>query len=334
MAAKILVDSGILNSGSEGEEIDFETFVEEYSDKLVDELFGSSMLTANMTPICNALLSMLTEEKIFSIPEDYDWSGSGKEDVKGFLTLGVVMMKYQDKLNDFSSLSDEELDELFDTLSEAMCSDLMRKNMNSLIVYLNDSGMFGSFKLEPLATDEEWTNDEIKNILKGLRIFIPLLKNEEGGDNDLIAKIFQLSEEDMDTVLNSHFLVINIVSNLYTYATDGGALEGFLCLDNIDKDSNLWYDEVRYGEIVRKGELRCLLENALKLFEGVNSFDDYTLLVENLIKSSDKPFASDPNITRQGCFAVNVFSKLLVLGRVAILSKSLKFSSNSSIFVK
>lgn len=282
LAAKVLVDSGVM---SESEEIDFEKFVNEYGDKLVDELFGSNMLTANMTPICNALLSMLTPEKIFTIPEDYDWSTSGKEDVKGFLTLGVVMMKFQDQMDDFSSLSDEELDELFNTLGDVMCSDLMRRNMNNLIVYLNDTGMFGSFKLEPLATDAEWTNDEIKNILEGLKIFIPLLTNEDGESNDLIAKIFQLNDEQIGTLLSSHFLVINIVSNLYDYASEGGALEGFLCLDNIEKDSSLWYDEVVAGEVVRKGELRCLLENALKLFEGVENFDDFNLLVENLIKN-------------------------------------------------
>lgn len=283
LAAKVLVDSGLLSSLDNGDEIDFEEFVEKHSEVLVDTLFKSEMLTSNMTPICNSLLTMLTSDKIFVIPEDYDWSKSGKEDVKGFLTLGVVMMKYQDKLNDLGSLSDDELDELFDTLGEAMCSELMRKNMNNLINYLNDSGMFGNFKLKALGNDDLWTDDEIKNIMSGIRIFLPLLTGENGESNDLLAKIFQLKEEDIDSLLKSRFLVTNIVENLYEYAQEGGMLEGFLCLDNISKDSQLWYDQIVNGQITTKGELRKLLVNALSLFEGVDNFDDFDSLIEILI---------------------------------------------------
>ena len=280
MAAKLLMDSGLLGTLSEGEEIDFEKFVNEYSDELVDTLFNSNMLTTNMTPICNSLLTMLTSEKLFVIPDDYDWSNSGKEDVKGFLTLGVVMMKYQEKLNDFSSLTEEELDELFDTLGEVMCSTLMRKNMNNLINYLNDNGMFGSFKIKTLDNDEDWTNEEIKNIMAGIKIFLPLLTDES---TDLLAKIFQLEEEDIDCLLKSRFLVSNIVENLYEYAQDGGALEGFLCLDNLPKDSTLWFDQISNGEITRKGELRKLLINAFGLFEGIDNFNDFDSMIETLI---------------------------------------------------
>ena len=279
MAAKILIDNGVIGGD---ENTDYSTLLanEELVNDLIDSIMKSNMLDKNITTVINSIVSMTVGDQIFTIHED-DWSINKADDIKALFKVVGKVIQYQDKLNDIKNMTHEELDDLFSAIGDALGSGVVSANIDSFVEYLNNQNMLGDFKLIGMGK-EYWTRDEIENMKEGIMLFVDMLIAE---DSNIASQIFQLADDErLDSLLKSRFLVLNIVANLYTFAGEGGDLSEFICLDNITKDSEDWFDVLdNEGNIVKKGELRLLLTNATKLFAGINDMSDNDKLIRTLI---------------------------------------------------
>ena len=279
MAAKILIDNGVIG-GDENTDYSQLLANEELVNDLIDSIMKSKMLDKNITTVINSIVSMTVGDQIFTIHEE-DWSLNKADDIKALFKVVGKVIKYQDKFSDIKSMTHEELDDLFGAIGDALGSGVVSSNIDSFVQYLNDQNMLGEFKLIGMGK-EYWTHDEIENLKSGIMLFVDMLIVE---DSNIMSQLFQLAEDErLDSLLKSRFLILNIVNNLYTFAGEGGELSEFLCLDNIDKDSEAWFDVLdNEGNIVKKGELRLLLTNATKLFKGISDMGDNDKLIRELI---------------------------------------------------
>ena len=280
MAGKILIDHKIIGGG---DETDYSQLLtdEDLVDELIDWIMQSNMLDKNITPVINAIIVMATGDKIIEIHEE-DWSENKATDIKSLFKAVGKVFKYKDKFGDLQSLTKEELEDLFGAVGDALTCGVVSANISQFIDYLNDQNLFEGFDL--VGMDKEyWTSDEAKYLKEGLMIFVDILMAD--GDTNIMAQFLQLTEsEKLDSLLKSRFLILNVVNNLYKLAGEGGELADFLCLDNIEKDSEKWFDVLdSEGNVVTKGELRLILNNASKLFNGINDFNDTEKLIRDLI---------------------------------------------------
>ena len=279
MAAKILIDHGLIGNK---EDADYSKLLadDELVGQLVDSIMKSNMLDKNITTVINAIIVLATGDKIIEIHEE-DWSANKADDIKALFKVVGKVFKYQDKFGDIKSLSQEELDDLFGAIGDALTCGVISANIGKFVDYLNEQNFLGDFVL--IGMDKEyWTQDEANYLKDGLMMFVDMLMAD---DSNIMSQLFQLAEDErLDSLLKSRFLILNIVSNLYKFAGDGGQLSEFLCLDNITQDSEDWFDTIdEDGNITKKGELRLLLTNAAKLFKGINDMGDNENLIRALI---------------------------------------------------
>lgn len=279
MAAKLLIDHGLIGKS---EETDYSKLLadDELVGQLVDSIMKSNMLDKNITTVINAIIVLAAGDKVIEIHEE-DWSENKADDIKALFKVVGKVFKYKDKFSDIKSMTQEELDDLFGAIGDALTSGIISSNIGTFVNYLNEQNFLGDFAL--IGMDKEyWTKDEANYLKEGLMMFVDMLLAE---DSNIMSQLFQLAEDErLDSLLKSRFLILNIVNNLYKFAGEGGQLSEFLCLDNIDKDSDAWFDVLdEEGNITKKGELRLLLTNAAKLFKGINDMGDNEVLIRSLI---------------------------------------------------
>ena len=279
MAAKLLIDHGLIGNAQEA---DYSQLLgdDELVGQLIDSIMMSNMLDKNITTVINAIIVLATGDKIIEIHEE-DWSANKADDIKALFKVVGKVFKYKDKFSDIKSLTQEELDDLFGAIGDALTSGIISANIGKFVDYLNDQNFLGDFILIGMEK-EYWTPEEAGYLKEGLMMFVDMIMAE---DSNIMSQLFQLAEDErLDSLLKSRFLILNIVNNLYKFAGEGGQLSEFLCLDNIDKDSEAWFDVIdEDGNITKKGELRLLLTNAAKLFKGINDMGDSEVLIRSLI---------------------------------------------------
>ena len=281
MAAKVLYDTGIINSltssSEEGvaQEIDYVKIIDDYGETIIDYLLDSKLISGNITPVSNAMITMFVGKDSFNIP-DINWQEEGKELLHGILKVTSVVLKYRDKFSDLPSLTDEELDEIFDILIDKVASnDIIKQNMNNAINYISglDSFKEMNIQLRTLDSDDDWTTEELTSIVNSLKIVLKLLTS---GEEFQVTKLFELKESDIDTILGSKFFVKVLVANLIEYAKDSNDLADYLVI-NLEENDARW-----------NNELDVILKILIKLMDGVTDLnDDITnKLVKNLTKLS------------------------------------------------
>ena len=279
MATKLLIDHGLIGGN---EETDYSQLLadEDLVNELVDSIMRSKLLDKNLTTIINSIIVMATGDKIIEIHEE-DWSSNKADDIKALFKVIGKVIKYQDKFSDIKSMTKEELDDLFGAIGDALTSGIISANIGNFVQYLNDQKIFGEFELIGMEK-EYWTKAEAEHLKDGLMIFVDMLM---ATDSNIMSQLFQLAESDkLDSLLKSRFLVLNIINNLYNFAGEGGALSEFLCLDNITRDSDKWFDVLdNEDNVTKKGELRLILTNAAKLFKGIDDMGDNDVLIRSLI---------------------------------------------------
>ena len=285
MAAKVLYSSGIadglLKKTEEGEEpvqVDYVKIIDENGEAFVDYLLDSKLVSNNITPVCNALITMFVYKDAFSIPE-IDWQTEGKTILKGILNIVSVALKYKDKINEISKLSDEELDEIFDVIKENIIdNEVIKSNMNNAIRYIESLDSFKELKIQlrTLDSDDDWTTDELDAIVESLKIFVKLLHTEEGEEFS-VTKLFTLTESDIDTFLKSKFFIKVLVANLIEYSKEGNQLEEYLAI-NMEESDPGWNNEIN-----------VIMKMLLKLMKDITDLEDEDItnkLVKNLTNLS------------------------------------------------
>lgn len=326
MAAKILVDAGIISTDEETTPDYVAALTDEkLVNDLIDAIMNSNLLDKNLTTVINSLMQLAVGESIIEINEE-DWSDNKAEDIKTLFNLFGKVFQYKDKFGDFESLSEEDLKDLFGAIGDALSCGIVSSNMNRLIEYLNAQNVFGDFQLRGM-DKQYWTKEEASYLSEGLMIFVDLLKAE---DSNIMTQFFQLTEnESIDSLLKSRFLVLNIAANLYIYAGDGGALNGFLCLDGIELDDEEWFDKLdKNGIVTEKGELRLILENSSKLFKDITDMGDNDQLINTLISNIA---TLSNNIGEEDDDIGKILESIVLTDTLAMFMKSLPERTNNVI---
>ena len=293
-AAKVVASTGVLwdmeNSIKTDGELDYTklyNIFNEVKDEVADNLVKSSLIVDNINAVAGYAIGSFMPELTLNL-DCVNWKQNGADELKKLFNVVNVVLKYGNKITkDFYSLTDDELDDICETIKHNIdTSILLQNNMNSLVELV--SGMDALKELGIVITPLEgaWTKEEIDSIFNTLKIVVKVMKNAEGGEGEgnLLLEILKLTEEDINEVLKSKFIVKNLAYNLVSMSQEGGALYQKVIV-NLDKDSELWYDEVVNGEIIRTGELRIILMNAIKLINGVEGFEDTDLLITQIIKN-------------------------------------------------
>lgn len=250
-------------------------------DELAESILTSPVLTSNLGAVCNFAINTFLPDANFDF-ECIDWNENGKEELKILFNTVNVLLKYGNKLiNDFSTLTTEEINEISDVLTNNISkSILLRENINELISIVNNNEAIKNAGFELVSLDkEEWTEEEIRSLFASLKIVVNMLKSSNEEEKDLLLEILKINSKDIDTFLSSKFITKNLVENLISLCKEGGRLYNYVIV-SMDRDDPRWYDN---GS--KNGQLRILLTNAIKLINGVESIEDLDALSNKIIKN-------------------------------------------------
>lgn len=247
-------------------------------DELSENLTKSSIIVDNINTVASYALSTFAPDMKLDF-NCVDWKNNGKEELDNLFNVLNVCLKHGNKItSDFYSLTDEEIDEIANVLKDNIGdSNLLKKNMNNIVSVVSNTESLKQLNVTIAPLDEdEWTKEELGNIFDSVKIIVKMVKESGGDQNNLLVTLLKLNENDIDTVLSSKFLSLNIVYNLCAQADEGGTLYQKVII-NLDRDDPSWYGD--------NGELKTILSNAIKLIDGVDNLDDPDRTVEIIIKN-------------------------------------------------
>ena len=190
--------------------------------------------------------------------------------------------------------------------------------MNNIIRYVQDIESFKTMniQLRTFDTDDEWTTVELDSIVDALKILVKLLKVEEGQEFN-VTKLFTLTEDNIDTILNSRFIVKVLVANLIEYAKPGNQLEEYLVVNMTEEDSG-W-----------DNELDVILKMLIKLMKNITDLNDEDItnkLVKNLTNLTTDSTDSSDDVSR-------ILSSNVLTDSLAKIIKSLPEKTDGLIVV-
>ena len=280
MAAKVLYDSGVVNAilkeGNIEENIDLELVVKDYGDAFIDELLSSKLIGENITPVLSAVITMTLGKDVFVVP-DIDWNNEGKTELKSVLDVLATALKFKSKFSDFKSLTADDITEILDKIKDNLAgSEIIKQNMNNLIRFLNEQAILkdNGIVLKTLDNDEDWTEEEIANLIEGVKIIIVTIKDDETESGINIYKIFNLTDEEIEEIVKSEFTRKTVISTLYKFIRDNESLSEKIVL-NIEEDDPKWDGE--------HGELEYFLKALVRLFKGIEDFENEDLTKKIII---------------------------------------------------
>lgn len=211
-----------------------------------------------------------------------DWKNNSKEELNKLFNVLNVCLKHGNKItSDFYSLTDEEIDEIANVLKENIAtSDLLKKNMNNIVSVVSNLESLKELNATIAPLDEdEWTTEELDSIFDSVKIIVKMVKASSGDQNNLLVTLLKLNENDINTILDSKFISLNIVYNLCAQANEGGLLYEKVII-KLDRDDPSWYGD--------EGELKTILSNAIKLIDGVDNLENTDEAVEKIVKNISK----------------------------------------------
>lgn len=286
-AGKVLAQTGIVwnqDMIKTDDDIDYTKvydLFEKVKDDLSNNITKSSIVVDNVNTFANYAISMVMPDTKLDF-NCINWKENGNEELTKLFNVVSVFLKYGNKITkDFYSLEDSEIDEIAEVVKEnAGDSVLLKTNMNTLITKVNEIEQVNKLGLviAPI-DDDEWTKEEFASIFESAKIGIKMLKDTGGTTSDLLLQLLKLNQDDIDTVLDSKFLSLNIVYNLCEQTKEGQMLHDKVIV-NLKENDSRWFDNG-----TQKGELRVILSNAIKLINGVESFENTDALVEQVVKN-------------------------------------------------
>lgn len=264
----------------------FENLSAETIDNLTDKISASAVLMGNMGNLIDYLFSEDNTPGNFDIDttsvQNLEWdSEAGRTEFKHIMrALAAIVEGKLHEEPDFKNLSDgsedvnedgviDEKDNLIGRLAESFSgSILIRNNLNGIIKEIT-SGETGELKISTFEDPDEWTREEIEALLLSVKIL--------SGKENIPEDLFNLTDDELDTVLRSMLLSRSLVENIEEMAAPGGKLEGHLITENVQEDA--WYDRYEEGIRVYDGELRRLFVGGKTLLGDNPNFDDSENLV-------------------------------------------------------
>lgn len=250
-------------------------------DELSENLAKSSIIVENINTVASYALSVFAPDMKLDFAS-VDWKNNGKEELNKLFNVLNVCLKHGNKItSDFYSLTDEEIDEIANVLKENIAtSDLLKKNMNNIVSVVSNLESLKELNATIAPLDEdEWTTEELDSIFDSVKIIVKMVKASSGDQNNLLVTLLKLNENDINTILDSKFISLNIVYNLCAQASEGGLLYEKVII-NLDRDDPSWYGD--------EGELKTILSNAIKLIDGVDNLENTDEAVEKIVKNISK----------------------------------------------
>lgn len=257
------------------------TIFNSIKDELSENLAKSSIIVENINTVASYALSVFAPDMKLDFAS-VDWKNNGKEELNKLFNVLNVCLKHGNKItSDFYSLTDEEIDEIANVLKENIAtSDLLKKNMNNIVSVVSNLESLKELNATIAPLDEdEWTTEELDSIFDSVKIIVKMVKASSGDQNNLLVTLLKLNENDINTILDSKFISLNIVYNLCAQASEGGLLYEKVII-NLDRDDPSWYGD--------EGELKTILSNAIKLIDGVDNLENTDEAVEKIFKNISK----------------------------------------------
>lgn len=257
------------------------TIFNSIKDELSENLAKSSIIVENINTVASYALSVFAPDMKLDFAS-VDWKNNGKEELNKLFNVLNVCLKHGNKItSDFYSLTDEEIDEIANVLKENIAtSDLLKKNMNNIVSVVSGLESLKELNATIAPLDEdEWTTEELDSIFDSVKIIVKMVKASSGDQNNLLVTLLKLNENDINTILDSKFISLNIVYNLCAQASEGGLLYEKVII-NLDRDDPSWYGD--------EGELKTILSNAIKLIDGVDNLENTDEAVEKIVKNISK----------------------------------------------
>lgn len=257
------------------------TIFNSIKDELSENLAKSSIIVENINTVASYALSVFAPDMKLDFAS-VDWKNNGKEELNKLFNVLNVCLKHGNKItSDFYSLTDEEIDEIANVLKENIAtSDLLKKNMNNIVSVVSNLESLKELNATIAPLDEdEWTTEELDSIFDSVKIIVKMVKASSGDQNNLLVTLLKLNENDINTILDSKFISLNIVYNLCAQASEGGLLYEKVII-NLDRDDPSWYGD--------EGELKTILSNAIKLIDGVDNLENTDETVEKIVKNISK----------------------------------------------
>ncbi len=257
------------------------TIFNSIKDELSENLAKSSIIVENINTVASYALSVFAPDMKLDFAS-VDWKNNGKEELNKLFNVLNVCLKHGNKItSDFYSLTDEEIDEIANVLKENIAtSDLLKKNMNNIVSVVSNLESLKELNATIAPLDEdEWTTEELDSIFDSVKIIVKMVKASSGDQNNLLVTLLKLNENDINTILDSKFISLNIVYNLCAQASEGGLLYEKVII-NLDRDDPSWYGD--------EGELKTILSNAIKLIDGVDNLENTDEAVEKIVKNISK----------------------------------------------
>lgn len=257
------------------------TIFNSIKDELSENLAKSSIIVENINTVASYALSVFAPDMKLDFAS-VDWKNNSKEELNKLFNVLNVCLKHGNKItSDFYSLTDEEIDEIANVLKENIAtSDLLKKNMNNIVSVVSNLESLKELNATIAPLDEdEWTTEELDSIFDSVKIIVKMVKASSGDQNNLLVTLLKLNENDINTILDSKFISLNIVYNLCAQASEGGLLYEKVII-NLDRDDPSWYGD--------EGELKTILSNAIKLIDGVDNLENTDEAVEKIVKNISK----------------------------------------------
>lgn len=215
-AVKVIVKSGILTSEDPLESM--KSLSNETIDELALNLSSSIFFTKNLGSVVDQLMSSLSTDITLegldeSNGEEWDYLeiNSLLKTIKVFADINILG---DNPLESIKTMTDSTIQELAENISN---SNYITKNLNNLLDGFDDEL---GITIENLAK-EDWTKNETYSVFKSITIIASMVD----GDTVNIENFLNLSEKDLDIILESKLLRNSLKSLLVDKAKEGGELE-------------------------------------------------------------------------------------------------------------
>jgi hypothetical protein len=207
-AASTLIKTNILNSENKVEAI------MNLDDSIIAELgtnlSKSELFVNNLDEIIIELLKTILGNDV--VYEKLDPSKGEVWTDQEIISLFKAFKKLSKGLS--FELSDSEIEEMADILSS---STFIKKNLNNII-----SSLTSELGVEIiLLNNDEWTYDEIYSTIKGICLFM----GEESSSDSFVDKVFNFTDDELNTIINSKFLSQIFANEITKLSNDYSTLD-------------------------------------------------------------------------------------------------------------
>lgn len=219
LLAKVVVSTGILDILDQ-ENPDYATVLSDQNiESIVNRISSSNLITSKMNDVIVKLLTNLNFGVTLVIPPSIDWAAeSGQTELTALLKGAREILASNIISGDLSLLTEEMADSLGGYIADSL---VITYNLNSVfeMVLSSQEGLTG-YEIALPASHEEWTETEIKSLLKAAVIL-----QSAGSDPDALLA---LTEAQVRTIAKSKVLANTFRNVFLTMIDEGGDLEGLL----------------------------------------------------------------------------------------------------------